>query len=261
MVQKPLGEEREIRTLDSVAIDGAPIAYVIALAAVVTVLAFVPFSIVLGAGSSFPMSQSVFSLVGWILGPVAGAVAAGIGRVAGIFLAPYTAGVMPAASVWGAAVSAFAAGCMGARGRRAWWWMPLTVLFALELAAFLGRAVLLNGVAPGVAVLTSFVNWSAILLFVLPTRTWLAGWIRSDNISHVAAGLFLGTWMIAGLSHLSVTVILYQILNWPSEVWAALIPIIPIEHLFRCLVGAVIGTGVIAGMRAIGVVKPKRANY
>ncbi len=45
MVKEPLGEEREIRASDSVAIDGAPMAYVIVLAAVVTGLAFGPFSI------------------------------------------------------------------------------------------------------------------------------------------------------------------------------------------------------------------------
>jgi len=261
MEKGPSGTEREILSSGGVAIDGAPVAYVIVLAAVVAVLAFVPFSIILGAGSSFPMSQSIIALMGWILGPVAGAVAAGIGRLAGVFLAPYTAGSMPAASVWGAVISAFAAGCMEAKGRRAWWWIPLGLIFMFELALFLGRAVLLNGVTLRVAVLNSFVDWSALLLFVLPTRIWLARWISSDNTGRVAAGLFLGTWMIAGLSHLSVTMILYQVLNWPNEVWVALIPIIPVEHLFRCLVGAVIGTGVIAGMRAIGVVKPKWAIY
>jgi hypothetical protein len=40
-----------------------------------------------------------------------------------------------------------------------------------------------------------------------------------------------------------------------------LIPIIPVENIFRCLIGTVIGTGVIAGMRAIGVVKPEKAIY
>jgi len=261
MGDEPSGEERQVRVTARVAIDGAPLAYVIVLAAVVTVLAFVPFSVILGAGSNFPMSQSIFALVGWILGPIAGAVASAIGRLVGVFLAPYTAGPVPAASVWGAAVAGLAAGCMGCDGRRRWWWIPVSLLMIVEFVLFVGRGVLVNGVKPGVAVLNSIVDWSAILLFVLPTRLLIARWIRSRNVGLVSAGLFLGTWMIAGLSHLSVTAILYQILNWPNEVWSVLIPIIPFEHLFRCLVGTVIGTGVIVGLRAIGAVKADWANY
>ena len=37
--------------------------------------------------------------------------------------------------------------------------------------------------------------------------------------------------------------------------------LVPIEYLQRCVVGAVIGTGVIAGLRAIGLVKPANAIY
>jgi hypothetical protein len=261
MSQRPAGEEREVRPLGGSTIDGAPVTYVVALAAVVAALSFVPFSVILAAGGSFPMSQGVYALVGWILGPVAGAIAAGIGRLIGVFLAPHTAGPVPLASVWGAVIAGFAAGAMALREKRRNWWIPLSVLFVVEFALFIGRAVLLNGVGVGVAVLNSIVNWSSIVLFVLPTRTLVARWLRSRNLGLVSAGLFLGTWMIAGISHLSVTVILYFLLNWPEEVWITLIPIIPVENLSRCLIGAVIGTGVIAGLRAIGLVKAAEAVY
>ena len=261
MSQKPAGEEREVRLLSGAAIDGAPVAYIIVLAAVVTALAFIPFSVILAAGGSFPMSQGIYPLVGWILGPIAGAIASGVGRLIGIFLAPHTAGPVPAASVWGAAIASFAAGSMVLGEKRKRWWIPLSALFIVEFLLFTGRAIFLNGVGIGVALLNSFVDWSSILLYVLPTRTLFARWINSENVGLGAAGLFLGTWMIAGLSHLSVTVIMYFMFNWPEEVWVTLIPVIPMEHLFRCLIGAVIGTGVIAGLRAIGVVKPAGAIY
>lgn len=48
---------------------------------------------------------------------------------------------------------------------------------------------------------------------------------------------------------------------WPEEIWVMLIPLIPIEFLSRCAIGTVIGTGVIAGLRAIGLVKPTNAIY
>lgn len=266
MSQEVLGEEREVKALGGVAIDGAPVAYLIALAAAVAALSFIPFSVILAAGGSFPLSQGIYALVGWILGPVAGGIACGIGRLIGIFVAPHTAGPVPLASVWGAAIASFAAGAMSTareegQARRDWWWIPLSAFFVVEFLLFVGRAILVNGVSVQVALLNTFVNWSAILLYALPTRTLIARLIRSRNIALLAVGLFLGTWMIAGLSHLSVTVILYYILNWPPEVWATLIPIIPMENLFRSLIGTVIGTGVIAGLRATELVRPRGALY
>jgi len=261
MSQTPAGKEREVRLVGGAAIDGAPVTYVVVLAAVVAVLSFVPFSVIVAAGGSFPMSQGVYSLVGWILGPVAGAIAGGIGRLIGVLLAPHTAGPVPAASVWGAIIASLAAGAMVLGQKRRWWWIPLSVLFIVEFLLFVGRAIFVNGVGVGVALANSFVNWSSIVLYMLPTRTLFARWINGKNVGLVTLGLFLGTWMIAGISHLSVTFILYWVFNWPEEVWITLIPIIPTENLFRCLIGAVIGTGVIVGLRAIGLIKPAEAIY
>ena len=290
MSERPTGEEREVRFLGGAAIDGAPVAYIVVLAAVVTALAFIPFSVILALGGSFPMSQGVYPLVGWVLGPIAGAIASGIGRLIGVFLSPHTAGPVPAASVWGAVLASFAAGSMilGEKRRgyglklsgvsrrlvflsplfkllaripRRRWWIPLSLLFIVEYLLFIGRAIFVNGVRVDIAVLNSFVNWSSILLYILPTRTLFVRWINSKNIGLIAAGLFLGTWTIAGISHLSVTAILYYLLNWPEEVWITLIPIIPVEHVFRCVIGAVIGTGVISGLRAIGLIRPTEAIY
>jgi hypothetical protein len=131
----------------------------------------------------------------------------------------------------------------------------------LELAVYLGRAIFVNGVSLQAAFLGSFVYWSAILLYILPTRTIFARWINSRNVGLLALGLFLGTWTVTGLSEVSGDVIKYYMFNWPEEVWVMLIPIMPMEYMFRSLVGTVIGTGVIAGMRAIGLVKPTEAIY
>ena len=259
--ERPTGEEREVRFLGGAAIDGAPVAYIIVLAAVVAALGVIPFSVILGSGGSFPMSQSIFPLVGWVLGPIAGAVATGIGRLVGGFLFPHTAGPVPWASIWGAAIASFAAGSMVLGKRRKGWWIALSVLFIVEFLLYVGRAILVNGVDLRVAILTSFVDWSSIVLYLLPTRTLAVRWIGSRDSRRVAAGLFLGTWMIAGISLLSVSTILYQMFNWPEADWIRLIPVIPVEHVIRCLVGAVIGTGVIAGLRAIGLVKPTEATY
>lgn len=257
----PSGEERQVEFLGGTSIDGAPVAYIVVLAAVITALAFIPFSVILASGGSFPMSQGVYPLVGWVLGPIAGALASGLGALIGLFLAPHTAGV-PVASIYGAVVASFIAGAMTIDNpRRNWWWIPITVVLVIEFILFAGRAMVVNGISPYAAIAGSFVDWSGILLFALPTRRLFAKWIKSESVGKVAAGLFFGTWMVAGAMHIGQTMITYFMFNWPEEVWITLIPIIPFENLMRSLIGMVIGTGVIAGLRAIGLVKPTEAIY
>ncbi|MBD2177447.1 hypothetical protein H6F42_11040 [Pseudanabaena sp. FACHB-1998] len=258
--QTPQGIEREVKTMGGAAIDGAPIAYIIVLASVATVLAFIPFSIVLGSGKGIPLSQSIYPLLGWLLGPWAGALASGMGTLIGVFLAPYTAGV-PAIAIWGAAIASFAAGAMGDHPKRKYWYLVLTILFILELAAYAYLAIARNGIPVNTFILGAFVDWSAVILFVLPTRTLFARLIGNSNFVEVAIGIFGGTWMICGLAHLSQVPFTYYLFNWPEPVWNMLIPVIPIENTMRGLSGAVIGTGVISGLRAINLVKPKEAIY
>lgn len=258
--QIPEGAEREVKTMGGAAIDGTPIAYIIVLAAVITVLAFVPFSIVLGSGKGIPLSQSIYPLLGWLLGPWAGALASGIGALIGVFLAPYTAGV-PAIAIWGAVIASFAAGVMGASHKRRFWYLGLTVLFGLELAAYAYLAIARNGIPVNTFVFGAFIDWSALLLFLLPTRILFAQLISSSDFVKVAIGIFGGTWTICGLMHLSQVPFTYYLFNWPEPIWNTLIPIIPVENAMRGLSGAVIGTGVISGLRAINLVKPKEALY
>lgn len=256
----PSGKERKVEFLGGASIDGAPVAYIVVLAAVVTALAFIPFSIVLASGGSFPMNQGIFGLIGWVLGPIAGAVASGIGALIGVFVAPHTAGVWPV-TVYGAVVASFAAGCMVISGPRKNWWIGVAVLSIISLLIFVGRAVMSNGITMQNAILGSIVDWSAILLLILPTRVLFAKWINSKNYGFVAAGLALGTWMSFGIAHVAQSAVTYYMFNWPEEVWIMLIPVIPFEFLMRCAIGTVIGTGVIAGLRAIGLVKPPHAIY
>ncbi|HAC63999.1 MAG TPA: hypothetical protein DCF68_10785 [Cyanothece sp. UBA12306] len=253
------GEEREVKTLGGASLDGTPLDYIVVLAAVVTVLAFIPFSITLGSGGLFPMSQGIFPLVGWILGPVAGAVASGIGTLIGVFLAPHTAG-LPLISIWVAMVASFTAGTMSIAKGRKYWWFGLTLIFVIELFLYV-RHALSNGVSPLTIFAGSFINWSSLLLFALPTRSLIAKCINSQKPLLVTIGIFFGTWMVMGLSHLSAAVITYYMFNWPEETWLFLIPIMPIENLVRSLIGTFIGIRVISGLRAIGLMKPKQAIY
>ena len=255
----PSGEERDVQQMPGTVIDGAPLAYIVVLSAVVVVLAFIPFSVVIGAGKGFPLSQGVYPLVGWLLGPIAGAVANGIGALIGVILAPHTT-TMPAATIISAVAGGFAAGVMRREARRRWW-LALASVLMICYGLYAGRAILQNGAQWWAVVWGSLIDWTALLLFLLPTRALFARWISSPDLKRVTLGLFFGTWTVAGLVHLVAATIIYFVSNWPNEVWLAMAPMAPIEHIVRALMGAVIGVGVIAGLRAIGLVKPTAASY
>ena len=258
--KKPIGEERKVEFLSGAAIDGAPMSYMVVLAAVVVALSFFPMSAILALGGSFPMSQGILGLVGWVLGPIAGAVASGIGALIGIFLAPHTAGI-PFIRIWGSLITSFAAGTMVLGTKRKGWWFWVWLYALLSFVYFAWRAIFVNGVGVWPVIANSFIDWSALILFALPTRTLFAKWINSKNWGLVIAGLGLGTWTAYGLAHICSTAITYHMFNWTEEVFIMLIPLIPFENLMRATIGMVIGGGVIAGLREIGLIKPEHAIY
>lgn len=257
---KVLGVEREVRFLGSAAIDGAPIAYVIVLSAVIAVLSFIPFSIAVAAGNSFPMSQGIYPLMGWLLGPWGGAIAAGSGTLVGIFLAPHTAGI-PLVSIGGALTAPIFASLM-APGKSQWRpWLVLCVVILLETYLFYEQAIYRNGVRPLIFVLSYLSEFVGMTLFILPSRQWIGRLIASPDLKAVALGLFLGTWSSTALMMLGESVVSYYLINWPEAVFIMFIPIIPLETIARSAIGAVIGTGVISGLRTMALVKPRRAIY
>ena len=259
MEEELQGEEREVKSLGSASLDGTPINHIMVMSAVVTVLNFIPFSITIGAGGIFPLSQGIFPLLGWILGPFGGAMASGIGTLMGVFLAPHTAGIPPV-SIFVAIISSFAAGTMTIGKHRRYWWIGMAVFFIIILFFYMFRAFN-NGVPISIIIKGSLIDWSGLLFFVLPTRTLFASWIHSKNLYLLSLGLFFGSWTISGMYHLSQVFITYTIFNWPEKVWVFLIPVMPLENLVRSLVGTFIGIRVIYGLRAISIVKPQSAIY
>jgi hypothetical protein len=255
-----LGEEREVQFLGSAAIDGAPISYVIVLSTVITVFSFIPFSVALAAGNGFPMSQGLYPLMGWLLGPWAGATAVGAGSLVGIFLAPHTAGI-PWISVGGAITGPLFACALGPGLWRRMLWLILIAVVALEVILFYHRAIVLNGIPPSLFFKSYTSEMIGILLFVSPTRSWIARQIASTDIKRLAVGLFFGTWACTALTMMGESIAAYTLINWPEAVFWMFIPIIPLETCTRSAIGAVIGTGVITGLRTMALVKPPKAIY
>ncbi|HUT14652.1 MAG TPA: hypothetical protein VMY98_00210 [Anaerolineae bacterium] len=255
----PKGEEREVERAGGVTIDGAPIAYIIVWAAIVFGLSFVPLpiSVVLGIGGTFPLSQTVYPVLGFILGPWAGALAAGIGRLIGVFSAPHTSTVGILSTIVAMATAAAGGLLVENKGRT---WLLAPIVFVLAFVFYIASG-LGSGVALGLALLSTAVNWIGILLWLLPTRMLARHWIASQSAARLAAGLVLGSWIVNTSSYIVPNALFYPIFKWPPAQWAMLAGVAPVEHLFRTLAGAVIGVGVITGLRAIGLVKPTRAGY
>ncbi|MEM7790267.1 MAG: hypothetical protein AAF546_02595, partial [Verrucomicrobiota bacterium] len=244
----------------STTIDGAPITYMIAFAAATAVFSFIPISVAMASGGAFPMSQGINPLVGIILGPIAGAITSLIGTSVGVILAPHTAGI-PALTLMGATVSSFIAGCFVRKGPRAWWFVPVALYSIINYIFYAGRAVFQNGVEPWIAIVASIISWSSLLIFILPTRRFVAKFLTSENITRLSIGFFLVSWTASSLGTLSQAVIAYWMLNWPEEVWIFFIPVLPYEAAVRSIVGVVIGAGIVTGMRSTGMMKPRNALY
>ncbi len=258
----PEGAERAVVRSLGVTVDGAPVAYMAVLTAVVAVLTLIPLpvTVVIGTGKNFPLSQGIYPLVGWLLGPLAGALVNAIGAIVGVLVNQQNSSTLLGTAL-GAAMGGMAAGVMRGDGRRSRWWIPVAGIAGLFYAFYGGRAVVVNGANMVHVLVGSVLDWSGLLLFVLPTRTLFARALASENLSRVALGLFGGTWVAAGLVHLCGAMFAYWQQAWPNEVWLMFAVPAPFEHIARCLIGAVVGTGVIAGLRALNLAKPEHAAY
>ena len=247
----PRGPEREVRFLGASSIGGARVSYVVVLGAVVAVLSFIPFSIALSAGSSFPMAQGVYPLTGLLLGPWGGAAASALGSLVGVFLAPHTAG-LPWLTVAGSALGAVAAGCLVSRGR-ARLSAGVSALILAEIFLFQAHAVGVNGVSASIFANAYAAHFLAIATFMLPTRGVVASLIESADLRKVWLGLFIGTWCASSIMMLSESFVSYYLFNWPEALFRLFMGLIPFEQAARSGIGAVIGTGVIAGLRGISL--------
>lgn len=256
------GEEREVSFLGGASIDGAPISYIVVLAAVATALAFVPFSVVLASGGSFPLSQAVYPLIGVILGPLAGALASGLGALIGVFVAPHTAGV-PFVSVLGAVLSSYVAGTIVKNDNpRKFWWIFMSALFVIANVYTIWRAVSLNGVPIKFPLLVGISGYICLILYSIPfTRDLISRGLKSRHALWFPLSMFATSWISSSLNMEVQGAITYTLFNWPTEVWAMIIPIVPTEGAFRALAGMVIGVAVIAGLRSIGLTKSTHAQY
>ena len=249
----------EATTTRQQGIFGAPISYVALMAAVTAVLQLIPFSVVLGAGVSFPLSLSITGLIGILLGPWAGAIAVAIGSGIGVMIAPHTAWLGPI-TILVMVMAPIASGLI-TTGRR------YIVGAYLILAALVWWALFIatNGFP---------VDWKSllqpwryllpgILLFVPKINEKAVRMLRSEKRFVLGVALGYIIWISSQAEHTLSSIIgnlvLFQL---PEEVWTFLtLYIIGAERGALALVGLVIGTGVILGLRSMGARKPAQGIW
>jgi hypothetical protein len=255
----PKGERREVKGLGGVTIGGAPVAYVAILAAIVTVFAFIPASVVVGAGGGgWPLHDAIHPLVGLILGPIAGPIASVIGILLGQALAPYTS-LGPYTFTMGL-MSAFAAGMVMSHNRNAWI-VPWVLILILHIIYFI--LPISRGVEPIVWFPKTFtITLSLILIAIPPVRHWVVNTIREGGVTWQT---FLATYILflfastGGQQALWVPA--YATNPWPNTAWALNVPLILAERTLFPLIGTFIAMGVMAGLRRSTFVKPAMAGY
>ncbi len=122
---------------------------------------------------------------------------------------------------------------------------------------YISRALALD-VSLHLALVTTAANWFALLLWASPLRVLAVRWLRGPRL---VAGLAFVTYVATTAVNTVNATVEYFRLGWPAEVWVVLAPLIPLERLGLTAVGALIGVGVIRGLRQVNLVKATEAGY
>ncbi len=240
-------------------IAGSPTSYIALLAAVTAVLQMIPFSVVLGSGVSFPLSLAVTGLIGVLLGPVAGTLSVIIGSAIGVMIAPHTAFLGPL-TILVLGSSALAGGLMS-HGKKLW-----VAVYLIAASVIWWALYIISAGMPK--------NWVVMLQpwrYLLPAAVLLipgitekaTAMLRSPNKFALAVALGYFIWISSMVDHTISSIVGNELIfQLPEEVWSVLIVgVIGAERGALTLVGMVIGTGVITGLRQMGARRPEKSVW
>jgi hypothetical protein len=211
-------------------------------AALTAVASLLPAFPIVGTGVTFSIGNCLTPLAGIFFGPVAGAIAAGVGSFIGQLLAPHTVLFGPLQFTI-AMMGAFGAGYAMQRK----WLVP-----ALMIALLGGVWYLLpNGRAA----------WATPLLYLLGFAFIVLGWINSlkadpllsTNRGKMAWGILCCS--VAGIVVTQAMGNLWAMLFFelPPAIWYTTLPIAPIERMLFSLGAMIIGTPLLIGLPKISI--------
>lgn len=217
-------EEEEFERRGMATIAGAPISWTALFGAICAVTSLIPFYFYVTGGGYISLGSGLFMpLAGQVLGPWAGTVAAFVGGLVGMFIAP---GAFPLGLVdviLSAAIIALAAGLMARRWRWLFliWWIINLILIGVYPFRVPGPAA---GLAPPEEPGYTLSWWYVLLGFVV----WLVlGPLTTDLLHKWASqgsGVALQTVALILVGFISRTSMqplwalpYYHILNWPYD--------------------------------------------
>ncbi len=211
-------------------------------AALMAAASLLPAFPIIGTGVTFNIANCLTPLAGIFFGPVAGAIAAGVGGFIGQLIAPHTVLFGPlqfTIAIMGALGAGFAM-----QGR---WWVP-----ALIIALFGGVWYLVPGGTEA---------WATPLLYLLGFAAIAVGIFisRKENplLSRNRARMGLGI-LCASLAGIVVTqsmgnlwaLIFFEL---PPAIWFTVLAIAPVERFLFALGAMIIGTPLLIGLPKIGI--------
>lgn len=211
-------------------------------AALMAAASLLPAFPVVGTGATFNIANCLTPLAGIFFGPVAGAIAAGVGGFIGQLLAPHTVLFGPlqfTIAIMGALASGFAM-------QRKWW-----VSFGI-ITLFGGVWYLFpNGRGA----------WATPLLYLLGYAGILVGWfisrkedaLLSKNRGKMALGILCAS--VAGIIVTQAMGNLWALIFFqlPPAIWFTVLAIAPIERILFSVGAMIIGTPLLIGLPKIGI--------
>lgn len=218
-------------------IDGVHIAYIAILAAACTITAYIPAFPVIGVGGTMSAGMFVVPLVGVLLGPTAGTLAAAIGAFLGQIVAPYGA-VFGLITFLCPMVGAAVAGLLAFKK----WRHAAVVLGGLILLWYVITSILWAGDP------RAYIRWYfpflhiASFISVIALRGRIGDWIVSGDLKKLPFGIFFAA--LAGLlsEHMVGNSIYITLYSGPAGPFSFVITIYWIERLLGAIGATLIGT-------------------
>ncbi len=211
-------------------------------AALMAAASLLPAFPIIGTGVTFNIANCLTPLAGIFFGPVAGAIAAGVGGFIGQLIAPHTVLFGPlqfTIAIMGALASGFAM-----QGR---WWVS-----ALIIAVFGGVWYLVpNGTEAWATPLLYLLGFAAIVVGIFISRK------ENPLLSHNRARMGLGI-LCASLAGIVVTQAMGNLwalifFELPPAIWFTVLAIAPVERFLFALGAMIIGTPLLIGLPKIGI--------
>lgn len=243
---------------------GTPIAWVAVYGALVGVTSLVPVLPYAGGGGFWPLATPLAGIAPLLLGPVGGIVAAIVGGIIGMFIAPpaYPLGIVDATLV--VVLPAIFVGLAMNMKKAKWiflgWQILMTALFFGALFFYPGVSGGWPPVPTSSFFLASLYYWLlpiVVLLSPLGTK-YIYDWSRSTNARQRSIGIFLGSWMAMNAWYISPSYWLYWILfAFPSPLlylmaWGIYTWYMPLFAILMTL----IAVPITEALRRSGMAKP-----